>query len=120
VTRREEIDIDDVLYVVGDCLGKADACITAAERLCEQSGAGVITADDDADGADADADDDGHDDDNDPGRVRNNLEHLVESAKESVRAAQYAHRQALAKLDRYCAGPVQGDEPTTVKRRGKA
>jgi hypothetical protein len=116
VTRREELDIDDVLYVVGDCLGKADACITAAERLFEQGGAGAITADDDG----ADDDEHGHDDDNDPGRVRNNLEHLVESAKEAVRAAQYAHGQALAKLDRYCAKPVQGDEPTIVKRRGKA
>jgi hypothetical protein len=116
VTRREELDIDDVLYVVGDNLGKADACITAAERLCEQGGAGVITADDDGD----DGDEHGHDDDNDPGRVRNNVEHLIESAKEAVRAAQYAHRQTLAKLDRYCAGPVQGDGPTSVKRRGKA
>jgi hypothetical protein len=118
VTRREELDIDDVLYVVGDCLGKADACITAAERLFEQGGASAITADDD--GADDDDDEHGHDDDNDPGRVRNNLEHLVESAKEAVRAAQYAHGQALAKLDRYCAERVQGDEPTIVKRRGKA
>ena len=118
MTRREELDIDDVLYVVGDNLGRADACITAAERLFGQPGASAIAADDDDDGADDDGDE--HDDDNDPNRVRNNLEHLVESAKESVRAAQYAHRQVLAKLDRYCAGPVPGDEPTIAKRRGKA
>jgi len=117
VTRREELDIDDVLHVVGDCLGKADACITAAERLAEQGAAGVITADE---GADADDEEHGHDDDSDPGRVRNQLEHLIESAKVAVREAEYAHRRVIATVDRYCARPVQDDEPTTVKRRGKA
>jgi hypothetical protein len=118
VSRREEIDIDDVLSVVGDNLGKADACITAAERLFGQPGASAIT--DTAEDEDGEHD---HDDDNDPSRVRNNLEHLVECTKLAVRAAQYAHDQTLVKLDRYCADPVQGAEVTAIaigNRRGKA
>jgi hypothetical protein len=71
--RREGLDLDATLYIVRDNLGKADAYITAVEELIEQP-----------EGSDGDEDDDGGDE---PGRRRNHVAHLIESAKLAVRAA---------------------------------
>jgi hypothetical protein len=68
-------DLDNMFYVLRDNLGKADAFITVAEDLIEQCGDG--------------SGDDG-DDDNSVTRRRNQVAHLVESAKLAVRAAVYA------------------------------
>ncbi len=65
-------DVDNMFYVLRDNLGKADAFITVAEDLIEQCW----------DGSD--------DDDNSITRRRNQVAHLVESAKLAVRAATYA------------------------------
>jgi hypothetical protein len=63
------------LHVLRGNLGKADASITVAEDLIEQcwDGSG-----------------DAGDDDNNVTRRRNQVAHLVESAKLAVRAAAYA------------------------------
>ena len=68
-------DLDGTLYVLRDNLGKADAFITVAEDLIEQCWDG--------------SGDEG-DDDNSVTRRRNQVAHLVESAKLAVRAAAYA------------------------------
>jgi hypothetical protein len=68
-------DLDGTLYVLRDNLGKADAFITVAEDLIEQCWAG--------------SGDEG-DDDKSVTRRRNQVAHLVESAKLAVRAAAYA------------------------------
>ena len=68
-------DLDGTLDVLRDNLGKADAFITVAENLIEQCWDG--------------SGDEGHDD-NSVTRRRNQVAHLVESAKLAVRAAAYA------------------------------
>ena len=68
-------DVDGTLCVLRDNLGKADAFITVAEDLIEQCWDG--------------SGDEG-DDDNSATRRRNQVAHLVESAKLAVRAAAYA------------------------------
>jgi hypothetical protein len=68
-------DLDGTLYVLRDNLGKADAFITVAEDLIEQCWDGCG---------------DEGDDDNSVSRRRNQVAHLVESAKLAVRAAGYA------------------------------
>jgi hypothetical protein len=71
----DNFDLDNLIHILRDNLGKADAFITAAERIIEQPG--------DGDGAvDSDSDDE-------PGRLRNQVEHLIESGKLAVRAAIY-------------------------------
>lgn len=68
-------DLDNMFYVLRDNLGKADAFITVAEDLIEQCW--------------GDSGDEG-DGDNGVIRRRNQVAHLVESAKLAVRAAAYA------------------------------
>ena len=77
VTRRRH-DFDSTLDVMRDNLGRADAFITVAEDLIEQcwDGSG-----------------DESDDDNSITRRRNQVAHLVESAKLAVRAAAYASEE---------------------------
>ncbi|HEX7840667.1 MAG TPA: hypothetical protein VF469_24485, partial [Kofleriaceae bacterium] len=77
-------DLDPTLYVTTDSLGKADAFITSAERLIEAVGVDVEST-----GEDVEHDEDsyGHGDDHDPGRIRNNLAHLIESTKLAIRKA---------------------------------
>lgn len=65
-------DLEHMFYVLRDNLGRADAFITVAEDLIEQCWDG--------------SGDDG-DDDNSVMRRRNQVAHLVESAKLAVRAA---------------------------------
>ena len=112
MTRRAEgPDVDDVLYVVLDNLGKADAFITSAEGIIEQPGGGI--------GGDGDGDgDEDITDDYDPSRRRNHLAHMLEAAKLAVRAAQYAGDRMAAKLDAY-----RGESARTTalsKHRGNA
>ena len=68
-------DLDNMFYVLRDNLGRADAFITVAEDLIEQCWDGSR---------------DEGDDDNNVTRRRNQMAHLVESAKLAVRAAAYA------------------------------
>jgi hypothetical protein len=82
VTRRRQLappklcaDVDGLLYVLRDHLGKADAFITTAEELIERCWSG------------------GDDDDDSITRLRNHVAHLVESAKLAVRAAAYAGQE---------------------------
>ena len=76
-------DLDNMFYVLRDNLGRADAFITVAEDLIEQCWDGSV--------------DDGDDDnDNSVIRRRNQVAHLVESAKLAVRAAAYAAGEAIA------------------------
>jgi hypothetical protein len=71
-------DLDNLIYLLRDNLGKADAFITAAERMIEDPWSS---------GADNPADED---ETGDSGlRRRNHAEHLIESAKLAVRAAAY-------------------------------
>jgi hypothetical protein len=65
-------DLDNLIYLLRDSLGKADACITAAEELIERP---------EGSGGDEDVDE--------PSRRRNHVAHLIESAKLAVRAAAY-------------------------------
>jgi hypothetical protein len=71
-------DLDDLLHLLRDNLGKAEAFITAAERLIEESWSG---------------DDDDRADENETGdstlRRRSRAEHLIEAGKLAVRAAAY-------------------------------
>ena len=69
------VDLDGTLCVLRDNLGKADAFITVAEDLIEHCW---------------DRNGDEGDDDNSITRRRNQVAHLVESAKLAVRAAAYA------------------------------
>jgi hypothetical protein len=69
-------DLDGTLHVLRDNLGKADAFITVAEDLIEQCWSGNG--------------DEGGDGDDSVARRRNQVAHLVESAKLAVRAAAYA------------------------------
>jgi hypothetical protein len=94
VTRRRQLvpvvacaDIDGLLTVLRDNLGKADAFISAAEELIGRPGGGLESDEDD--------------DEADLRRRRNHLAHLLDSAKLAVRAAAYGaeelakHRQGL-------------------------
>lgn len=80
MTRRRQLgpaalrtDVDDLLYVLRDNLGKADAFITTAEDLVERSW--------------GESEKDGDDDDDSAMRRRSHVEHLIESGKLAVRAA---------------------------------
>lgn len=68
------MDLDSMFHVLRDNLGKADAFITVAEELIEQCWEG---------------NGDDQDDDTSVIRIRNQVAHLVESAKLAVRAAVY-------------------------------
>jgi hypothetical protein len=63
-------DLAESIHRLRDCLGKADAYITAAERLLELPGG--------ADGGDGE-----------PGNRRNHAAHLIESARMAVRSAAH-------------------------------
>jgi hypothetical protein len=119
--RRDDLDVDDTLHATRDHLWKADAFITAAEGMIVERGAGIEDTDEDRE---RDRENYGYGGDDEIGRRRNHLEEFIESAKLAVRAAQYAHNQTIAKLDRYRAESAQVDtvEVATaiVKRRGKA
>ena len=69
LTAEHELDLHDIVAVLRDHLGKADAYICAVEELLERP---VFDDDDDADGA---------------ARRRNHVAHLIESTKLAVRAA---------------------------------
>jgi hypothetical protein len=71
-------DLDNLIYLLRDNLGKADAFITAAECLIEES----WNSGDDDPAAEDETGDSGL-------RRRNHAEHLIESAKLAVRAAAY-------------------------------
>ena len=73
-------DLNDLLGLLKDNLGKADAFITSAERQLEEAPSG-----------DKDEDD----------RRRLHVEHLVESAKFAVRAAGYTTEE----IDRRRSSP---------------
>ena len=105
MSRREELDVDDTLYVVTHSLGKADTFITLAEDLVEQSWRGG--KDDDGDGDDSVM------------RRRKHVEYLIECAKEAVREAQYAHDQTVARLEGYRAESdrVAATTTATAKHR---
>jgi hypothetical protein len=92
-------DLDATLYATTNSLGRADAFITSAERLIEDHGVNVESADEDDD-----------DDDHDPGRIRNNLAYLIESTKLAVREAQYAHGQMVAAFEEHRAESEQTGE----------
>jgi hypothetical protein len=89
-------DLDPTLYTTTGSLGRADAFITSAERLIEDHGVSIEDADED--------------DDDEPGRIRNNLAYLIESAKQAVREAQYAHGQTVAAFEAHRAEPERTDE----------
>lgn len=85
-------DLDGALHVLRDNLAKADAFITAAEPLIEQSW-----------GDSGEESDDSDDSDDSVLRRRLHAEHLVESAKLAVRAASYTG-QELEALAKRCRG----------------
>jgi CBS domain-containing protein len=97
-------DLDATLYVTTDSLGKADAFITAAERLIEDHGVGIESADED---------------DHDPGRIRNNLAHLIESIKLAIREGQYAHGQTVAAFAAHRAESEPTSEVAPCHRRAR-
>jgi hypothetical protein len=70
-------DRDRTLHVLRDNIARADAMITAAERLIEEPPGDIRDEDEDEDGDSI-------------SRRRNHLAHLIESAKLAVRAAIYA------------------------------
>jgi hypothetical protein len=107
--RRDDLDLDDTLYVVRDNLGRADAFLTAAEDLIERPG---VVGEDEDDEPDAS-------DDETLGRRRDHVAHLVESAKLAVRAAIYGGGQLAAELDRYRAGSSQAMTAAVHKARGR-
>jgi hypothetical protein len=80
-------DRDRTLYVLRDNIARADAMITAAERLIEEP-PGDIRDEDEGESGDSIS------------RRRNHLAHLIESAKLAVRAAIYAGIE----LDRHRGG----------------
>jgi hypothetical protein len=102
VTRRrlgpgDRFDHDGTLYVLRDNIARADAMITAAERLIEEPPGGI-------------RDDEGDEDDEDESgdsisRRRNHLAHLIESAKLAVRAAIYAGTELDAELAKRPGAP---------------
>ena len=112
MSRGNHLDIDDTLYVVTDNLRKADAFVTAAERLIGQPAGGTQSMDENGE---CEEDSYGYDDDAD--RFRNNLGHLIESAKLAIREAQYAHGQTVTKVDGHRAASVQPTTPSKHRRR---
>lgn len=93
MTRRRQLapvvpcaEVDGLLCVLRDNLGKADAFISTAEELIVRSWGG-------GGGDDAEADDSVF-------RRRNHVEHLVEAAKLAVRAAGYAGQELEALAQR--------------------
>jgi hypothetical protein len=80
-------DRDGMLHVLRDNIARADAMITAAERLIEESPGGI-------------RDDEGDEDESGDSisRRRNHLAHLIESAKLAVRAAIYSGIELDAEL----------------------
>lgn len=111
MSRRD--DVDDTLHATRDALWKADANITAAERLIKDRGVGIESADQDGE---RHGDEYGHGGDDDLGRLRNHLEEYVESAKLAVREAQYAHSRTIDTLEE----PDRTETTANAKRRGKA
>jgi hypothetical protein len=93
-TRSEEprFDRNRTLHMLRNNLARADAMITAAERLIEEP-LWHIRGDE---GDDADEDEDG----DSISRRRNQVAHLIESAKLAVRAAIYTGTE----LDRHRGG----------------
>jgi len=77
--RRGSDDLDGLIYLMRDNLGKADAFITAAEREIEES---WRSNGDDAPAAEDETGDSAL-------RRRSRIEHLVEAGKLAVRAAAY-------------------------------
>lgn len=80
------VEVDGLLCVLRDNLGKADAFITCAEELIVRSW--------------GDGGDEGGDRDDSVLRRRNHVEHLVESAKLAVRAAGYTGEELEALAQR--------------------
>jgi hypothetical protein len=87
VTRRRQLSaaagcasVDDLLDLLRDNLGKADAFITTAEELIERPQS--IGS--------------GKDSDDDLRRRRTHIEHLIAAAKLAVRAAAYTSREIEA------------------------
>ncbi len=77
--RGRSTDLDGLIYLLRDNLGKADAFISAAEHLIEESCSGT--------------DDDPADEDEVGGSAshrRSRAEHLIEAGKLAVRAAAYS------------------------------
>src|SRR4051812_44440392 len=75
------------LYILRDNLAKADAFITAAEDLIEQTGQTEGGGKGETEHTEGGGEGDDDDVDDNRGRRRNHIEHLVESAKRAVRAA---------------------------------
>ena len=86
------VDIDNLICVLRDNLGKADAFITTAEALIVRSWSG--------DGDERDGDDEDGDGDDSVLQRRNQVEHLVEAAKLAVRAAGYTGQELKALTQR--------------------
>ena len=93
MTRRRQLspaapcaNVDGLLCVLRDNLGKADAFISTAEELIERSW--------DGEG------EEGGDGDDSVMRRRNHVEHLVESAKLAVRAAAYTGQELEERAQR--------------------
>jgi hypothetical protein len=78
-------DRDRTLHVLRDNIARADAMITAAERLIEEYPWGTR-----GDEGDEDEDEDEDESGDSISRRRNHVAHLIESAKLAVRAAIYA------------------------------
>lgn len=91
---RFDLDRDHTLCVLRDNIARADAMITAAEHLIEETPWDIR-------GNEGDDDEDDEDESGDSiSRRKNHLEHLIESAKLAVRAAIYAGDE----LDRHRGG----------------
>jgi hypothetical protein len=73
-------DLDNLVHLLRDNLGKADAFITAAERVIEESWSG---------GDDDQAEADEYETGDSALRRRSRAEHLIEAGKLAVRAAAY-------------------------------
>ena len=113
MTRRDDLGIADTLHAVRDNLERADAFLTAAEDLIERPG---VVGEDEDEGEERD----GSDDDT-LARRRNHVAHLVESAKEAVRAAIYGGGQLAVEIDRDRAASSQAATTSTAphKPRGR-
>jgi hypothetical protein len=80
-------EVDGLLCVLRDNLGKADAFISTAEELIVRSWSGGGGRDD-------------PEGDDSVSRRRNHVEHLVEAAKLAVRAADYTGQELEALAQR--------------------
>lgn len=96
-------DVDDTLHATRDALWRADACITAAQRMIEEPGGGGSERSDDDEEPDEESY--GYGGDDDVGRRRNHLLEHIEATKEAVRAAQYAHNRTIARLEGHRGKP---------------